>query len=253
MRTRFTVALRPLAFALIVGLFIGSCAVTDNSDDSNGSNDGEFNRTLNTSAIGSYGDYTYEFWNQDETGDATMGLREDGSFEVSWNGIYNMLARNGVRPGQNVTSVTYNVDNYAVTGGISYLCVYGWFYNGDYDDLVEYYIVDNWKNYNPSSSAVYFGTVTVDGVDYNLYTSIRTQQPSINGTQTFTQYWSIRQNTKLRTSGTINVPAHFQAWEDAGLSIGSTMHEVSFCIEGFGMGNSGAGHANVTSLVFATE
>lgn len=204
---------------------------------------------LEESRIGSYGDYTYEFWNQDEIGNAAMGLREDGSFEVVWNGIYNMLARNGVRPGNNVTTITYSVDGYKADTA-SYLCVYGWFYNGDYDDLVEYYIVDNWKNYNPASNAKYFDSVIVDGVTYRLYTSERIQQPSINGTATFTQYWSIRDQNELRTSGTIDVPAHFQAWEKAGLSIGSTRYEVSFCIEGYGGDSGGSGYANVTELDF---
>ncbi len=208
-----------------------------------------FSVCLEESRTGIYGDYTYEFWNQDEIGNTAMGLRTDGSFEVVWNGIFNMLARNGVRPGNNVATVTYSVDGYKADTA-SYLCVYGWFYNGDYDDLVEYYIVDNWKNYNPASNAKYFDSVIVDGVTYKLYTSERIQQPSINGTATFTQYWSIRDQNELRTSGTIDVPAHFQAWKDAGLSIGETMHEVSFCIEGYGGEAGGSGHANVTELDF---
>lgn len=204
---------------------------------------------LDTSRIDRYGDYTYEFWNQDEIGNTAMGLRADGSFEVAWDGIYNMLARNGVRPGNNVTTVSYTVEGYRANTA-SYLCVYGWFYNGNYDDLVEYYIVDNWKNYNPASNATYYDSVIVDGVTYRLYTSERIQQPSINGTATFTQYWSIRDEKELRTSGTIDVPAHFRAWNEAGLSIGSMMYEVSFCIEGFGGESGGSGYANVTELDF---
>lgn len=208
---------------------------------------------LEASKVGTYGAYTYEFWNQNETGDTAMGLRADGSFEVIWQGIFNMLARNGVRPGQNVTDVTYTVEGYEASSA-SYLCVYGWFYDGNYEKLVEYYIVDNWKNYNPGKDnwqAVPEGVVTVDGATYKLYTSERVQQPSINGTATFTQYWSIRD--ELRTSGTINVPAHFQAWDIAGLDIGSTLHEVSFCVEGYGGNDGGSGYANVTELVFSTQ
>lgn len=207
---------------------------------------------LDKSTVGTYDAYTYEFWNQDGIGNTAMGLREDGSFEVAWEGIFNMLARNGVRPGNDVTSITYAVDGYRATTA-SYLCVYGWFYNGNYEDLVEYYIVDNWKNYDPSTNAIYYDSVIVDGVTYKLYTSLRDQQPSINGTATFTQYWSIRDQNELRTSGTINVPAHFEAWEAAGLSIGSTRHEVSFCVEGYGGSSGGSGYANVRDLSFSTE
>ena len=240
---RFT--LRSGIILLALSLLISSCTGSGSGSDGG----------ITTSQTGTNGGFTYELWNQNEIGSVNMGLREDGTFDITWSGIYNMLARNGVRPGQNVTSVTYNVDDYTVSGGISYLCVYGWFYNGNYEDLVEYYIVENWVNYNPASNATYYGSVTVDDDTYVLYTSIRTNQPSIHpdGNSTFTQYWSIRQTSDLRTSGTIDVPAHFQAWEDAGLTIGSTRHEVSFCIEGFGMNNSGIGYANVSELSFDTE
>ncbi len=233
-----------------VALLMASCSDANEAEPLLDSKD--YNVFLEESKIDSYDDYTYEFWNQDDKGNAAMGLRADGSFEVAWEGIFNMLARNGMRPGNDVTTVDYTVEEYQATSA-SYLCVYGWFYNGDYEDLVEYYIVDNWKNYDPSGNATYYGSVIVDGVTYKLYTSERVQQPSINGTATFTQYWSIRDQSELRTSGTIDVPAHFQAWEEAGLSIGSTRYEVSFCVEGYGGDSGGSGHANVTKLRFGTE
>lgn len=231
-------------------LLMVSCSDTNEAEPLLDSKD--YNVFLEKSTIDGYGEYTYEFWNQDEIGNAAMGLRADGSFEVAWEGIFNMLARNGVRPGNDVTTVTYTVEGYRAATA-SYLCVYGWFYNGDYEDLVEYYIVDNWKNYNPSGNATYYGSVTVDGVRYNLYTSERVQQPSINGAATFTQYWSIRDQSELRTSGTIDVLAHFNAWAAVDLSIGSTRHEVSFCVEGYGGDSDGSGYANVSELSFSTE
>jgi len=215
----------------------------------------DFDRIQSTSAIGDVGDFTYEYWNQDEIGEADMGLREDGTFEIAWDGIFNMLARYGVRPGDSVNSVTYTIDQYSVTSGISYLCVYGWAYDGsNYDNLVEFYIVDNWKNYRPpGNNGTYYKTITVDGDKYDIYTSERVQQPSIAGTRTFTQYWSVRQNGNQRLSGTIDVAAHFDAWESEGLAIGSNLYEVSFCVEGFSGNSTGAGHANVTELTFNTN
>jgi len=214
----------------------------------------DFDLIQSSSKIGTVGDYTYEYWNQNETGDADMGLRSDGTFEIGWNGIFNMLARYGIRPGDPVHSVTYNVSDYSVSSGVSYLCIYGWAYNGSYEDLIEFYIVDNWKNYRPpGNNGTYYKTITVDGDKYDIYTSERVNQPSINGNTTFTQYWSVRQNGSQRLSGTIDVDAHFTAWEDAGLTIGNTLYEVSFCVEGYSGSSSGKGHANVSELTFHTN
>ncbi|MBN1648468.1 MAG: glycoside hydrolase family 11 protein [Spirochaetales bacterium] len=235
---------------LILLVLLILCACTDTTDTEN--NDDTL--TITNSQVGTYGDYTYEFWNQNETGDATMILRQDGSFETSWNNIYNMLARYGIRPGDGVESVTYNVDGYSATKGVSYLCVYGWAYNGSYQDLVEFYIVDNWITFRPpGGGGTYYDTITVDGDSYDIYTSIRVNQPSIAGPATFTQYWSVRQNGDQRTSGTIDVQAHFDAWANAGLPLGSTLHEVSFCIEAWGGDSGGSGYADVNELGFETE
>ena len=233
-------------YVLALALLISSCASTG---------DNGVYTELSSSRIGSFEGFTYEFWNQNGTGDAAMTLRKDGSFDVGWSGIYNMLARNGVRPGQNVKSVTYAVDDYAASKGNSYLCVYGWTYDsGTWDNLVEFYIVDNWKNYRPpGSGGLYQGTISVDGGTYDIYTSIRVNQPSINGNRTFFQYWSVRQNGGQRTSGTIDVEAHFNAWKEQGMEFGNTMYEVSFCIEGYGGKSGGDGQASVRELSFNVE
>jgi len=211
-----------------------------------------FDLILSTSEVGVVGDYSYEYWNQNEIGDAQMGLRSDGTFEIGWLNNYNMLARYGVRPGDSVNSVTYTVDDYNVSSGVSYLCIYGWAYNGNYDDLVEFYIVDNWKGWRPPGGGP-IKTITVDGDEYDIYTSMRYQQPSIAGTATFIQYWSVRKDGTQRLSGTIDVAEHFAAWEAEGLSIGSILHEVSFCVEAYGGNNDAAGHANVSELTFHTN
>jgi endo-1,4-beta-xylanase len=72
-----------------------------------------------------------------------------------------------------------------------------------------------------------------------IYEGTRTNAPSIQGTATFHQYWSIRQNK--RTSGTITTANHFNAWRSLGLPTG-TFNEQIVALEG----ESGNGQATVT-------
>ncbi|KAH6905017.1 glycosyl hydrolases family 11-domain-containing protein [Coprinopsis sp. MPI-PUGE-AT-0042] len=60
----------------------------------------------------------------------------------------------------------------------------------------QYYIVENFGSYDPSSNAQRKGTVTLDGSVYDIAQSTRTNQPSIDGTKTFQQFWSVRKNKR---------------------------------------------------------
>jgi endo-1,4-beta-xylanase len=84
---------------------------------------------------------------------------------------------------------------------------------------VEYYILEDYGDYNPASSLTYKGTVTSDGSSYKIYEHQQVNQPSIIGTSTFNQYWSIRDNT--RVGGTVTMANHFNAWASLGLNLGS--------------------------------
>ena len=66
--------------------------------------------------------------------------------------------------------------------------------------------------------------MTHAGSSYQLCESTRTQQPSIDGTQTFQQYWAIRQNH--RTSGTVDTGFYFNAWAAAGMPLGNHYYMV---------------------------
>jgi endo-1,4-beta-xylanase len=90
--------------------------------------------------------------------------------------------------------------------------------------LIEYYIMESFGTYNPASSLTFKGTVTSDGSVYDIYEGTRTNAPSIQGTATFHQYWSIRR-TK-RTSGTVTTANHFNAWKSLGLSMGTFNYQI---------------------------
>ena len=109
--------------------------------------------------------------------------------------------------------------NYNPSGN-SYLSLYGW----TTSPLVEYYIVEDFGTYNPSSGLALKGTVVSDGATYNIYESTRVNQPSIQGTATFNQYWSVRQSH--RTSGTVNTAAHLNAWKALGMTMGAFNYQI---------------------------
>lgn len=104
--------------------------------------------------------------------------------------------------------------------GNSYLSVYGW----TTDPLIEYYIVEDYGTYNPGSGGEKQGTVDADGSTYDIYTAQRTDAASIEGTSTFTQFWSVRQD--LRSSGTVSTGTHFDAWASLGMTLGTHNYQI---------------------------
>ena len=119
--------------------------------------------------------------------------------------------------------------------GNSYLAIYGWTRN----PLIEYYVVENFGTYNPSTGATKKGTVVSDGDTYDVYTNQRTNAPSIEGTSTFQQFWSVRR-TK-RSSGTVTLANHFNAWSGFGMKLGSHDYQI-VAVEGY----FSAGSADLT-------
>ncbi|WP_078556752.1 glycoside hydrolase family 11 protein [Bacillus alkalicellulosilyticus] len=195
-------------------------------------------QTITSNEIGTHGGYDYEFW-KDSGGSGSMTLNSGGTFSAQWSNVNNILFRKGKKFDETQThqqignmSIDYSA-NFNPNGN-AYLTVYGW----AVDPLVEFYIVDSWGTWRPPGGTRK-GTVTVDGGTYDIYETTRTNQPSIKGTATFQQYWSVR--TSKRTSGTISVSEHFRAWERLGMPMGK-MYEVALTVEGY----QSSGSASVT-------
>lgn len=120
----------------------------------------------------------------------------------------------------NKASRTINYTAQYNPNGNSYLAVYGWTRN----PLIEYYVVENFGTYDPSTGAQRLGSVTTDGSTYNVYKTRRTNQPSIEGTSSFDQFWSVRVNK--RSGGSVNMQAHFDAWAQSGLRLGTHDYQI---------------------------
>ncbi|MCQ2125689.1 MAG: glycoside hydrolase family 11 protein [Fibrobacter sp.] len=215
--------------------------------------------------MGSAGGYDYELWSQNGAGSATMKLNvsaeNGGAFEVEWQGTINMLARTGKRWGSNSSVTVQNVGNitsefdveWSSTDNVKYVSVYGWGYydRGDepsgFSNEIEYYIVQDRGSYNPTQGGKKWGSAVIDGISYDFYTTDRINQPSLSGTSTFKQYWSIPSNTSQhRTKGTISISKHFSEWAKAGMKMGKLYEVASMKIESY-TGNTGTakGYAKV--------
>lgn len=197
--------------------------------------------------------YRYELWNQNAQGTACMTLDSGALFSGEWNGVLNYLARRGLGYDQTQEHQdygwfysTYNCNyNPSSATGNSYLSIYGW----TVEPLIEYYIIEDWRNWIPSmdAGATPKGTITVNGATYDIWENTRENQPSIFGTATFQQYFSIRRSK--RNSGTINISDHFNKWESLGMDLGK-LYEVSFVVEGY----QSSGSFEFTNLdVFVTD
>ncbi len=200
--------------------------------------------------------YDYELWNQYGKGTVDMKLGTNGGFSCSWSGIENCLFRTGKKLGSTKgykdygnISINYDVD-YKPDGN-SYMCVYGW----TEQPTVEYYIVEAWGTWRPPGNAPSKGTVNSDGKKYDVYTSTRVNQPSIHGTETFEQYWSVNQKNPAKAysnthmEGTITVSDHFKVWEQSGMTMGK-MYEVALNIEGYQ--SNGSAKVNKNQLIIGS-
>ena len=191
---------------------------------------------LTSNKIGTIDGFSYELWK--DYGTTYMTLNGGGRFSCSWSNINNALFRIGKKWDCTKNwnqlpkiKVMYDVD-YKPNGN-SYLCVYGW----TRDPLIEYYIVNSWGTWRPPGGTSR-GTIVVDNATYDVYVTDRINQPSIDGTRTFKQYWSVRRNK--RNYGTITVNKHFEAWSQRNMYLGK-MYEASLTVEGY----QSSGSANV--------
>lgn len=179
-----------------------------------------------------------DYWQNWTDGGGTVNATNGsgGNYSVSWTNCGNFVVGKGWNSGIASRVVNYNAGIFAPSGN-GYLTFYGWTRNS----LIEYYVVDSWGTYRPTGT--HKGTVSSDGGTYDIYQTMRYNAPSIDGTQTFPQYWSVRQAKRATGSNVqINFSNHVNAWKSKGLNLGSSWSYQALCVEGY----QSSGNANVT-------
>ncbi|KAK1231287.1 hypothetical protein PQX77_005602 [Marasmius sp. AFHP31] len=191
------------------------------------------------SSTGTSGGYYYSWWT-DNAAQATYTNGGGGQYSLQWSGNNgNLVGGKGWNPG--TSSRTINYSGTYTPNGNSYLSIYGWTRSA----LIEYYVVESYGSYNPSSAAQRKGTVTCNGANYDVLSTTRYNAPSIDGTQTFQQFWSVRNPKKQpggQISGSVDVGCHFNAWASFGMQLGSQHNYQIVATEGY----QSSGSATIT-------
>jgi len=201
-----------------------------------------------SNSTGNVGSLSYSIWSSGSGGCITT-YGAGAAYKATWNNSGDFLAGCGFQWNETQTYDQYGTisADYAYTktgsaGGFSYIGIYGWSNN----PLIEFYIVDDWFGSGPpTGGGTLKGTFTVDGGTYKVYQHQQTNQPSIHGTTTFQQYFSVRQTA--RQCGHISLTDHFKEWASLGMPLGKMASARLLTEAGGGSGSIDYSAANMTA------
>ncbi|WP_016777070.1 glycoside hydrolase family 11 protein [Anaerophaga thermohalophila] len=193
---------------------------------------------LKSYSSGDHDGFFWFLWTDDQQGYVDYQNGEGGNYSVSWDYTGNFTCGKGWSTGSSTRVVGYNIGAHTHSGGGS-IAYYGW----TRDPLIEYYVNERWGDHRPTGE--YRGSVTSDGATYDIYTAMRYNAPSIDGTQTFRQVFSTRRSmAPVGENRTITFANHVNAWGAAGLGLGSTWNAYAIMLTEAYSGSQG--YANLT-------
>lgn len=195
---------------------------------------------LKTYQSGTNNGFFWSLWKSDGmTGYVTYTNGSGGNYSVAWNMNGNFTCGKGWSTGSKTRRIGYNCGAFTLNGGGGSLAYYGWCRN----PLMEYYVNEKWGSTRPASGSS-LRTVSSDGGTYNVYTAMRYNAPSIDGTKTFRQIFSTRTSQAPSGNRTITFANHVNAWAAAGYGLGSDMSPAAILLtEAWGVSN---GYSNAT-------
>ena len=231
---------------LSLGLFTSQALAQDFC--TSGTHSGTSTKTYGTQkndeyqTISKIGDYDYELWYRGGNGASNATFYSDGSMKCSAVNSHDYLCRSGLsfNSDKYYTELDHMYADFKVSWsgakniGYSFIGIYGW----SEDPLIEFYIVDNWASqYKPGGTNwqwVKQGDYYVDGVKYEAWTHMQYNQWALHGRTDFQQFYGVRDETKARSCGTIDITKHFEEWAKLGMNLGK-MYEAKVLGE---VGNS---------------
>ena len=206
-----------------------------------------------TGATGSVGIYQWTIWSSGNQGCLTTYANAGAAFSATWNNSGDFLAHVGLQWNATQTyaqlgtiSADFAETRTGTGGGYSYIGIYGW----SISPCVEYYIVEDSFNampVNPGSDTNNKGTADIDGGTYILYSRpmTGTGTSKCSGVSSWMQFYSVRKTA--RQCGQKSISQHFEAWKNAGMTLGK-MDQATILVEvGGGSGSIDFTTASMTA------
>ncbi|RYO73924.1 hypothetical protein DL766_005883 [Monosporascus sp. MC13-8B] len=192
---------------------------------------------------GVFGQYFWSYWSEGG-GNFVCNNGPGGSYTARWSGNGGFVCGKGWNPGTGRYSGSYDPT------GPGYMTIYGWYAsksmrpemlppatpkagNGKTlttcrpqtrNPLIEYYVIEAHGDLSPNEPWTLKGNFTFEEGTYEIYQSTRVNKPSIEGTRTFQQYWSVR--TEQRTTGSVTMQRHFDEWAKVGMRLGRHDYQI---------------------------
>ncbi|KAI9659983.1 MAG: hypothetical protein M1821_001335 [Bathelium mastoideum] len=166
-------------------------------------------------------------YNQDYTTGGTVSYSPSSTgYSVTFSGAADFVVGKGWTTGSTSRDITFSGSTSSSAGTVL-VSLYGW----STSPLVEYYVQECYTGGSAGAGTVK-GTFTSDGSTYTVYEHQQVNQPSIQGTTTFNQYISVRENQRC-SGGTVTFANHVAEWSKLGMDLGTLNYQV-IATEGWG-------------------